>query len=77
MAILPCPVKDGAPVEVASHKVIPIIARGRELKGADPSKLSYDKPWVRGEEKDLAFIPYYCRTNRRDQGGMRIWCFQG
>lgn len=69
-------IRDGAPLEIQGHEVIPVIAKGSELKSLDASKLYTDKPWGPGKEKDLVFIPYYCRANRGGQGGMRVWCFR-
>ncbi|KAF6840754.1 hypothetical protein CMUS01_03851 [Colletotrichum musicola] len=76
VALVTAPLRDRAPMKVLDDEVVPVIARGRELRNPDSSKLYDDKPWVRGEERDLVFIPYYARANRGGNGGMRVWCFR-
>ncbi|KAF4843255.1 Non-reducing end beta-L-arabinofuranosidase [Colletotrichum siamense] len=68
--------KDGSPLDILGYEVTPVIARGTELKDTNGSKLYSHKPWERGEERDLVFIPYYARANRGGKGGMRVWCFR-
>ncbi|SPO00359.1 uncharacterized protein DNG_03204 [Cephalotrichum gorgonifer] len=42
-------VKDGAPMSILDHEVIPVIAKGRTLMGSNASKLYDDKPWAHGK----------------------------
>lgn len=76
VALSASPIQDGTPFEVMGHDVVPVLAKGRELRSADSSKLYDHEEWVRGEEKELTFIPYFARANRGGKGGMRVWCFR-
>ncbi|KAJ4245054.1 hypothetical protein NW762_014264 [Fusarium torreyae] len=76
IALSPGQVTDGAPMTILDHEIIPVIAKGRELRSADVSKLYDYKEWEQGEERELTFIPFYARANRGGKGGMRVWCFR-
>lgn len=69
-------IRDGSPLKIATDEIIPVIARGRELKNSNPTKLYDVHEWEQSEEQDLIFIPYYARANRGGRGGMRVWCFK-
>ncbi|KAM0324124.1 hypothetical protein ACHAQA_008316 [Verticillium albo-atrum] len=69
-------VRDGEPLKILGDEVVPVIARGREVTNANPSRLYDERPWVRGEDRDLVFIPFYARANRGGNGGMRVWCYR-
>jgi uncharacterized protein len=68
------PVKDGTPVKVLDHEVVPVIAKGRQLRGSNLDKLYGDEDYLRGDQQDLVFVPFFARANRGGKGGMRIWC---
>lgn len=67
------PVRDGSPFKIQGHEIVPVIARGRELK-VHGSALYQREPWEANEERDLVFIPFFARANRGGEGGMRVWC---
>jgi DUF1680 family protein len=76
IALSSASIRDGKPLKVLADEVIPVVARGRELKNRNSTKLYDDHPWEENDEKDLVFIPYYARANRGGKGGMRVWCFK-
>ena len=76
IALCTASVRDGSPRKVQTDEVIPVIAKGREFRNKNSTKLYDDQPWEQSEEKELVFIPYYARANRGGKGGMRIWCLR-